>query len=393
MKRKPSSKPEPVTPSTLAGTRPLEERARDRKPTAAATAPPVESSGVHRAAIVQVTATSAANSNDKLAMVLGQAGLSASSALAIRAQFEACYTQAIEWASKTSAIKVTDASQTGLMAFARESRLALRQIRLNVEHTREELKRDSLKRGQAIDSIARVIRELIEPIEADLQAQEDFVKNAELARRQKLRDERTAALHVYGVDPAIYADLAGFTDEAWTGLLEGHKTARDTRLARVKADAEAAEKAQIEREQEAVRLREEAAKARAETARIEAEQRAERQKAAVERAKLEAAQRAEREEAEARQREEREARLKVERELAATKAAEKARLDAEEEERRQAEQAPDREKIYAFMGEIIARLNAMDLKTEMGRAARTHMFAEVRRLLFWVETTLKTKGL
>ena len=381
VKRKPSSKPEPVTPSTLAGTRPL-ERARDRKPTVAAAAAPVESSGAQHAAIVPVTATSAANSNDKLAMVLGQAGLSASSALAIRAQFEACYTQAIEWASKTSAIKVTDASQTGLMAFARESRLALRQIRLNVEHTREELKRDSLKRGQAIDSIARVIRELIEPIEADLQAQEDFVKNAELARRQKLRDERTAALRVYGVDPTIYADLAGLTDEAWTRLLEEHKTARDTRLARVKADAEAAEKAQIEREQEAVRLREEAAKARAETARVEAAQRAEREKAATERAQLEAAQRAETA-----------LRLEAERELAATKAAEKARLDAEGETRRQAEQAPDREKIYAFMGEIVARLNAMDLKTEMGRAARTHLYAEVRRLLLWVETTLKTKGL
>ena len=44
---------------------------------------------------------------------------------------------------------------------ARQARLQLRQARITVENKRKELKSDFLKKGQAIDSIARFVKEQI----------------------------------------------------------------------------------------------------------------------------------------------------------------------------------------------------------------------------------------
>ena len=99
---------------------------------------------------------------------------------------------AAEWEIKAKAITVTDASQTSDMAMARIGRLELRQKRIAIEHTRKELKEQSLREGKAIDGIANVLKGVIVPIEEYLDKQEKFVERKEAAEK-KVQAERKKA--------------------------------------------------------------------------------------------------------------------------------------------------------------------------------------------------------
>jgi len=99
-----------------------------------------------------------------------------------------------DWAIKSKSIKVTDASQTAEMKMAREGRLFLREKRIAIEKTRKSMKEQSLRKGQAIDAIARYLTSLIKPIEDYLKEQEDFVKIMadKEAERIRLKEEAKA---------------------------------------------------------------------------------------------------------------------------------------------------------------------------------------------------------
>src|SRR6185437_11549413 len=100
------------------------------------------------------------------------------------------FTQAEEWAARAALIKVTSVDQKREMKMARESRLALREIRIKVEHDRKRLKEDSTRRGRAIDGIANVLKALIEPLEAHLLEQETFAERVEAVRKNALKSTR-----------------------------------------------------------------------------------------------------------------------------------------------------------------------------------------------------------
>jgi len=105
-----------------------------------------------------------------------------------------------EWEEKAHRIVVTSGSQITEMAMAREARKKFSQLRIDVERTRKSMKEQSLRKGQAIDAIAKFLVSLILPIEEYLKEQEDFVqiqasKEAEIARieaERKLEEERLA---------------------------------------------------------------------------------------------------------------------------------------------------------------------------------------------------------
>lgn len=65
-------------------------------------------------------------------------------------------------------------------------------MRIEIEKTRKSLKEQSLRKGQAIDAIARFLTSLISPIEDHLRLQEDFLKIQEeknlLRKRKKLKN-------------------------------------------------------------------------------------------------------------------------------------------------------------------------------------------------------------
>jgi len=237
--------------------------------------------------------------------------LDTSSATTLRAVFEGMFNQVDEWAARAQAIVVTSEDQRHEMKMARESRLALREIRVKADHARKKLKEDSLRTGRAIDGIANVLKALIEPLEEHLLVQETFAERAESGRRNALREARTSALVALGADAAVFGDLATMTLEQWSSTQAMALAARDAkveaarhveavrleairieagkrddeRIAAVRAEAERVERERVARE-ENERLRAEAAErdraAKVERERVDAERAAERAKAKAE---------------------------------------------------------------------------------------------------------------
>lgn len=171
------------------------------------------------------------------------------------APFEA---QAKEWMEKASQINVTDESQVELMAGAKEARLALKRIRVSVENTRKELKDEFLRKGNEIQQIANRLRDLIEPIEAHLQEQEDFAKVQEAKRKQLLFDVRLGQLiPLITQQQALMFPLSEMTEFAFETMVTGFKLAKE---AKEKYDAEMAEieiRNKAAKEAEEKRIREE----------------------------------------------------------------------------------------------------------------------------------------
>lgn len=156
------------------------------------------------------------------------------------------FSQAWNLSVEAKAINVTDPSQKDEIKKARDMRLQLREVRINSEKRRKALKEDSLRRGQAIDKVAKVITQISEPAEAKLLEMETIAERLEQERRSRLRAERAMQLAPFGVDTTCI-DLAGMEEPAFARLLE------DSRLA-----SEAREKAK--REEEEKRAAEEAAR-------------------------------------------------------------------------------------------------------------------------------------
>lgn len=223
---------------------------------------------------------------NQLQVIIKDSGLDTTKAKFILEKFTDYFNLADEWTIKARAIKVTDASQTGDMAMAREGRLFLREKRIAIEKARKELKEQALREGKAIDGIANVLKALIVPIEDYLDRQERFVEIKEEEKREALR-------------------------------LEVEKRIEDERIAKEKADAEALEKSRLENE-----------KLKAEAIEREKKAQAERKKQEAKIAKEKAKRDAERKEQEAIMAQERK-KADMERKLIE----EKARLEREKQEK------------------------------------------------------------
>lgn len=129
--------------------------------------------------------------------------------------------QAAEWLEKANGIQVTDESQTELMGEARDARLALRKVRINIENLHKELKADSLMRGQILDEIKRTLVRLIEPIEENLQKQEDFAEEREKERKERLFKDRFALLEPYMGEEARKMALSELDENVFQTILKG----------------------------------------------------------------------------------------------------------------------------------------------------------------------------
>lgn len=225
----------------------------------------------------------------------------------------------------------------------------LRDIRVQVEKTRVELKADALAYGRKVDAEAKRITSLLLEIEEPLKLEKQKV-DEEKARVKREKEEAERA--------KIEAEL------------KAKREAEEAEAARIKAEQEAIERAERERiaaeqKAEAERLAKERAALEAERAAAEAERlkaqaiideqnRLERERIEAEQAKLrEERERLAREqfEREAKERAEREAREKLEREAA--EARRRAEIEEEEREHRAA-MAPDFVKLAEYAKAILA---------------------------------------
>ena len=282
--------------------------------------------------------------DNQLTIAVKKSGLQPSKVDSLLQSFAGYFDQAKELTGSSRSIVVTDEAQTDLMIKARESRLKLKDIRINVEKTRKELKEQSLREGRAIDGVANIIKALIVPVEEHLEKQEKYSETKELERIEKRHSERITKLSVYVEDVTFYS-LKSMSDDAFNKLLASSKAIWDNEIALKKKNEEIRlaeeKKERLGRaiiEQENKKLK---AQAEEREKKIAEEKKANDLKLAEEKRKTEAA--------EAKLKAEKEAQKKREREA---RELEEARKKAEDELLRATLLAPDKEKLIEFAGSI-----------------------------------------
>jgi hypothetical protein len=166
--------------------------------------------------------------NNELVLAVKEINLEPSKVESLLTSFSKNFQEAKQIAADVKSIVVTDVSQTDLMNKARESRLSLKNIRVEVEKTRISLKEQSLREGKAIDGMANIIKALIIPVEEHLEKQEKF---AELKEQKRLADkyaERIEKLSVLVDDITLY-NVKEMSDEAFENLIIASKEAREAK--------------------------------------------------------------------------------------------------------------------------------------------------------------------
>jgi hypothetical protein len=264
-----------------------------------------------------------------LETVVTQSGLDPASAEALRLAFNPLFTAAADWSKRVNGLSVTDVSQKREMKLARESRLALKEIRCNADRQRKKLKEESLRRGKAIDGIYNVLEYLVTPLEEQLLAMEQFAERKEATRLDEQLVERQKALTYFGFPAMDTGALRTMADEDFQKLLADAQLmaeAKQREAERVELERLAKERAEAEERQ---RLAAENARLQAEAAAREAQLLAERQ----------AAEQAAKVAAEAAAAEKREALAKAKEERLAAEARARAEAAAREEVARAAREA------------------------------------------------------
>jgi hypothetical protein len=199
----------------------------------------------------------------------------------IMSSFQAFIDTAEEWKKKAKEIEVTDPSQTGLIATAKEGRLMMKQVRIKAEKVKTELKADYLKKGRAIQSVYNTIKDVAVELETHFKYQEDFVERLEQEKKGELRVQRYTELEPYQEFVPFVSDLAELSEDDYSKILQGSKLQfeakqkreeEDRKAAKAREEAERKAKADAEAKAEADRIaREEAAQKEAERLRIENE--------------------------------------------------------------------------------------------------------------------------
>lgn len=247
--------------------------------------------------------------------------------------------------------KVVDEKDTAGMELAREQRLKLKNARIAIKKKHDELKKNILQQGNAIDFVNRTASLMIEPAESYLEAQEKFAETQALLRYEKRVTERSAILAQYVDDLSVY-NFGDLEPEEFDQLLETVKALHEAKLA--------AEQKAREEEQARIQAEEDARKAAAmedQKRRIVAEKKAKEERAARIKAEADAADaRREADKAKADADAKHAAMQKrIDDENAAAakaKAEETARIKAEQEAAAKAQAAPDKEKLLAYLSAL-----------------------------------------
>ena len=129
---------------------------------------------------------------NQLQVIIKETELEPQLAEEFKINFQEHFNMASTWAKKAKKIIVTDASQTVVMAEARQARLFLREKRLEIEKFRVQKKEYYLNAGRAIDKVASFLKDTIIPTEEHLSRQENFVKLQKEAEDARLLAEARA---------------------------------------------------------------------------------------------------------------------------------------------------------------------------------------------------------
>ena len=183
---------------------------------------------------------------NELVKVIKESGVEKSTAKTLEESFSQFFNQAEQWKEKALALVVTDESQGKEMLEARKGRLALKEIRVNADKKRKELKEDSIRYGRAVQGLYNVIEYLVVPLEKHLEKQEKFKEFREAERKEKVRQERQLEIEPLQEFLPYNLDLANMSDEDYLKLLNGAKIQLQAKVdAEKKADQERQEQARL----------------------------------------------------------------------------------------------------------------------------------------------------
>jgi len=149
-----------------------------------------------------------------------------------------------KWDEQFMQLKVLDTKDKDTIKLVTDGWKMLKDARLAVEAERKVLKADALKRCNDVDSEAKELKKLMEPIESHLKTQKDFVKiekariaQEEAEKLQKLHDDRIQELinagavfngyqYVYGYDNSFIKDkdVSIIELDSWIELIESITT-------------------------------------------------------------------------------------------------------------------------------------------------------------------------
>lgn len=262
---------------------------------------------------------------------------------------------------------VYDVATTAGMAQAIAARREVREVRVNLEKLRKELKAPALERSRLIDAEAKDLTQQLEALEGPIDAQikaEEQRKAEEKAERERIEREERAALerrvanigatalkYVGKTAEEIAGCLQRLTDfeiDATFGALQGEAHAAKAETLATLADMHAAALAQ-EAEAERLRIEREA---------LEAQRRAQEEQAARDRAEL--------------------VKLRAEHEAREREAAEKARI---EQEAMEAERRKQEAEAAALRAQEEAKAKAIRDAEEAELARQRAEIEEQRRIV------------
>lgn len=192
--------------------------------------------------------------------------------------FKPMFDQAATYEALVKSIVVTDVTQVDEMAKARKLRLDIRKIRTGAEKARMEMKANAVAEGKLIDSVASVIKSLVEPMENHLVAQEEFKERKEAAEKAALLAKRTEILTAAGFQRDMsWPKIEELTEDQFNAF---YQTQMNMKLAAAKAEQERQAKIKEEQE-EAARQRAENEKLRLDNERLQREKAEEERKRKV----------------------------------------------------------------------------------------------------------------
>lgn len=210
----------------------------------------------------------------EIVRVVQQANLEKADQQSILNVLGSAFNKISEYHEQASKIHVKDENDVQSMKVARELRLMVKKTRTEGENARKKLKEESLRKGQTIDAVWRIIKNGLEPIESELEEKEKTAERIAEQRKRELFEARLNELSQYNFDGSLYP-LAEMPDDSYHQLIQSAIAAEEKRQAEIIA----AEQARIEAERlEAERIERE---------RLEAEKREKERQAELERLRLE----------------------------------------------------------------------------------------------------------
>lgn len=288
--------------------------------------------------------------NNALTVIINDSGVNEMTKDLLEIKFAPYLDMLKAWQEKAETLIVTSPDQKELMKQAREARLAVRNIRIEANNVRKELKEESNKYNKAVQDVYNLIEWAITPIEEHLLHQEQFAERYEAQRIKDLRAARIAELEpvIDFVPTSFLADMGEITEDDFQFIKES-ATAKKDRFDR--DTLHHAEQARIAAEQREEQSRKDAAereRLHKENEELQAKLKAEKEAAEFAQRQANIAEAKVRAAATEQIKKEREERERVERELQAKKDAEADRQAAIEAELNKG----DKERFNDFILEL-----------------------------------------